>query len=68
MTARYLSAILGHPITLAQVEEELVGAVDYIDDDLWCARTRTELGLDQLNLQAPPGAAQIQVRLDVSAA
>lgn len=64
-TARYLSAILGHAIALGQIEGEFLSALDYIDDELWCARTATELGLDQLTLQAPPGAAQIQVRLDV---
>jgi hypothetical protein len=64
-TARYLSAITGRAITRTDVDEQLRGAITFIDDDLWCARTAAELGLDDLALDAPPGAAAIQVRLGV---
>jgi hypothetical protein len=65
MSARYLSRITDRSVTLRQVEDQLLGAIEYIDDDLWCTRTADELGLDRLSLEAPPGAASIQVRLDV---
>jgi len=65
MTARYLSAVTGHDITRSQIDDQILTAVEFIDDDLWCARIRQELGLSQLELEAPPGAAGIQVRLNV---
>jgi len=65
MTARYLSAITGRTITRNQIDDQLLAAVEFIDDTLWCARTAGELGLNRLKLEAPPGAGGIQVRLDV---
>lgn len=65
MTARFLSAVTGHAISSDQVDSQILTALDYIDDALWCARTADELGLDELKLKAPPGAAAVQVRLDV---
>ncbi|MEV0597634.1 hypothetical protein [Nonomuraea cavernae] len=64
-TARYLSAIIGHTVTRTEIDQQLVDAATFIDDDLWCTRTAVELNLDDLTLEAPPGAAAIQVRLDV---
>jgi hypothetical protein len=65
ITASYLSAIAGRAITRPQVDDQLLAAVEFIDDDLWSARTAQELGLGQLRLKAPPGAVDIRVRLDV---
>ena len=65
MTARYLSAVTGRTVTRAEVDSQLLNAVEYIDDALWCSRTAEELGLDELNFQARPGVARVQVRLDV---
>ena len=65
MTARFLSAVTGHPISSDQIDREILTAMEFIDDALWCARTAGELGLDGLQLKAPPGAAAIQIRLDV---
>jgi hypothetical protein len=62
-TAQYLSAVTGRTVTPAEVDSQLLHAVDYIDDALWCSRTAEELALDELNLQTPPGAPM--VRLDV---
>jgi hypothetical protein len=65
MTARYLSAVTSRTVTRTEVDSQLLNAVEYIDDALWCSRTAEELALDELNFQAPPGAARVQVRLDV---
>ena len=65
-TARYLSVIAGRLITLAEVDDRLLKVDQYIDDDLWCARMASELGIHKLVLQASPGSASVQVRLDVS--
>jgi hypothetical protein len=64
-TPAYLSIITGQPITSGQADVQLLEAIGYIDDDLWCARTTAELDLDELSLRAPPGAAAVSVRLDV---
>ena len=40
MTARYLSAVTGHYVTRTQIDDQILTAVEFIDDDLWCARTR----------------------------
>jgi hypothetical protein len=65
MTARFLSAITGYAISSDQVDGQILTALDFIDDALWCDRIADELGLDELKLKAPPGAAAVQVRLDV---
>jgi hypothetical protein len=56
MTARYLSAVTGRTVTPAQVDSQLLNAIEYIDDALWCSRTAEELHLEDLNFQARPGA------------
>jgi hypothetical protein len=65
MTARYLSAVTGRTVTPAEVDSQLLNAIEYIDDALWCSRTAEELHLEDLNFQARPGAPSVQVRLDV---
>jgi hypothetical protein len=64
-TARYLSVVTGRTVTRAEIEQQLLDAASFIDDELWCVRTAAELGLEKLTLEAPPGAATIQLRLDV---
>ena len=65
MTARFVSAVTGQDVTNDQVDDQLLTALDFIDDALWCARTAAELGLGELRLKAGPGTAAIHVRLDV---
>ncbi|MDQ1024809.1 hypothetical protein QF035_002391 [Streptomyces umbrinus] len=65
MTSRYLSAVTGLAITCDKVDDQLLAAIDFIDDDLWCARTAEEFRLEELRLAASPGATAVQVRLDV---
>src|ERR1019366_8508511 len=65
MTARFLSAVTGHAISSDQVDGQILKALDFIDDALWCARTAEELGLDTLKLKASPGTAAVQARFDV---
>ena len=64
-TAQYLTDTIGRPVTREQVDGQLLAAADFIDDELWCARTAEELGLAQLTLEAPPGARGIQVKLGI---
>jgi hypothetical protein len=65
VAAAYLSAVIDNRLTRAQLDTQLFDAITFIDDDLWCAQTRAALSLQRLELLAPPGAAAIQVRLDV---
>jgi len=64
-TARYLSQVTGYDILPQQIDQTILAAIDFIDDDIWCARMAEELGLSELKLEAPPGATRVQVRLDV---
>jgi hypothetical protein len=64
-TARYLTAVTGDTITRDEVDNQLLGAIEFIDDALWCARTAKEFGVNGLELQVLPGAANALVRLDV---
>ncbi|MFF4254541.1 hypothetical protein ACFY1L_25380 [Streptomyces sp. NPDC001663] len=64
-TSRYLSAVTGRAITRDKADDQLRAAIDFIDDDLWCASTAEEFGLEELRLAAPPGARAVQVRLHV---
>lgn len=64
-TARYLAAITGQAITREQVDNDLLEAAEFIDDDLWCTRTAATLGVSRLRLRSSPGAAAIDVRLEV---
>jgi hypothetical protein len=65
VAATYLSALMGSTVGRAQLDSQLIDAISFIDDDLWCSRTTAAFGLRQLELHAPPGVATIQVRLDV---
>jgi hypothetical protein len=66
VTAQFLAQVTGVPITRNQIDQDLLAAIDYIDDDLWCKRQAQELELAVVRLQPSPGAAQIKVRIDVA--
>jgi hypothetical protein len=66
VTAQFLAEVTGTPITRNQIDQELLAAIDYIDDDLWCKQRAQELGLSVVRLQPSPGAAEIKVRIDVA--
>ncbi|QEV16205.1 hypothetical protein [Streptomyces alboniger] len=65
-TSRYLTDVTRQTVTCDMAVDQLLGAVDFIDDDLWCARTAEEFGLDELRLAASPDqTVAIRLRLDV---
>jgi hypothetical protein len=47
------------------IDQQLLDAAAFIDDDLWCFHMAKELALDGLTLEAPAGASHIRVRLGV---
>jgi hypothetical protein len=64
-TARYLAEVSGDSVSRDRVDDQLLAAIEFIDDPLWCARTAEEFGVDGLELQVLPGTANALVRLDV---
>ena len=65
-TAHYLSAVVGRSVSAAEVDEDLLRAVEFLDDPLWCSRTARQLGLDTLQLEVASSAARTGVRVRVS--
>ena len=65
-TAQFLSLVIGHALSRADVERDLLGAATFIDDDLWCARTAADLDLTSLTLKPSPGSAQVRFRLEIA--
>lgn len=66
VTAQFLAEVTGAPITRNQIDQELLAAIDYIDDDLWCTRQAQELEVSVVRLRPSPGAEQIKVQVDVA--
>ena len=64
-TVRFITVTASIQVTRQSIERDLLEAACFIDDGLWCARTSSELGLEDLTLRVPPGAAAIQIRVDV---
>jgi hypothetical protein len=65
-TARFVSDVTHATLSRGQLEEDLLRCIEFIDDDLWCERTREELGLEALQLQAVSGGQAVSVRLVVN--
>ena len=63
-TAEYLAAT-GRPVSADQVETDLLEALEFIDDDLWCSKTASELGLTNLGLKAVAHGHRTSIRLFV---
>jgi len=64
-TARYLSLVTGQVVSTASIDEDLLSADEFIDDNLWCVQIADLLALDTLSLVKPSGAAAQPVRLTV---
>lgn len=65
LSARVASAIIGRTVSLDELETDLLSAIDFVDDALWCERLEAELDLPRLVLKPSPGSPQIQVTLIV---
>lgn len=63
--AEYLTAVVGHVVTADRVTEDLLEAIAFIDDALWCDQTAVSLGLTHLALQATSAGQHVRVRLQV---
>lgn len=64
-TARFVSDVTHAPLSRGQIEEDLLRCIEFIDDDLWCERTRKELDLAGLQLQAVTDVKGVSLRLFV---
>ncbi|TFV91151.1 hypothetical protein [Blastococcus sp. CT_GayMR16] len=63
-TVEFLAAT-GHPVDRGRVEMDLLGALEFIDDMLWCDQRAAALGLIQLTLEATSAGQRTSVRLRV---
>jgi len=64
-TVEFLAAT-GHAVDKGRVETDLFGALDFIDDALWCDQRAAALGLTQLTLVATSAGQRTSVRLKVN--
>lgn len=64
-TAELLSAITHADVKSDDIDDGLLKAVEYIDDELWQERISGQLGLQAVRLKAPPNKDVVQVRVDV---
>ncbi len=53
-SAEYVSLIVGHDVTPAQLTTGFLEAIDFMDDRLWCQKIARELELDGLELESGP--------------
>lgn len=60
-TAAFLRSTLGISLDLERLDSDLLGIVEFLDDELWCERTARELDLTGLHL----GSSKVGVRVDV---
>ena len=63
-TVEFLRAT-GHAVDRDRVETDLLAALDFIDDDLWCAQRAAALGLTELTLTQSLVGQRRLVRLNV---
>lgn len=64
-TARFVSHVTHWPVDRSAVESDLLRCIEFIDDNLWCKRTRDELALKDLRLEEVTGGQAVSVRLVV---
>lgn len=63
--ARFVSHVVHARVERSRVEEDLLQCIEFIDDDLWCERTRLELALDALRLDVGSTGQAVSVRLHI---
>jgi hypothetical protein len=63
-TGAYLAAA-GYPVGGERVDQDILAALDFIDDPLWCAQQRGALELDEVSLQTTSEGQAVSVRLNV---
>jgi hypothetical protein len=62
----YLARITGDSLTRDRIARDLMNALTFIDDALWCEVTAGRLGLTSLELHVPDVRQRVSVMLDVS--
>jgi hypothetical protein len=63
-TAEFLAAT-AHTVDAVQVETDILEALDFIDDNMWCEQQAAALGLEALTLEATSAGQAVSVRLKV---
>jgi hypothetical protein len=62
-SARFVSEVTHSSLTRSNLEDDLLHCIEFIDDDLWCQTTCSDLGLESLQLEAVSGGQNVSVRL-----
>jgi len=60
------STVMGLPIQAGRIGDDIVEALEFIDDDMWCERTADSLGIAKVRIAALAPEQAIQVVLHVS--
>jgi hypothetical protein len=63
--AEYLSAVISRTVSVDQVTGDILEALDFIDDRLWCDETAAALDINRLDLDTLSADQSVSVRLDV---
>lgn len=53
-TPPYVSILVGRNVSRDEIETDILEAIDFMDDRLWCAMTATDLALEALGLEPGP--------------
>jgi hypothetical protein len=64
-TARFVGHVKHLSLSRSTVESDLLRWIEFIDDVLWCERTRDQLGLEDLRLAEVTSGQAVSVRLMV---
>jgi hypothetical protein len=64
-TARFVGHVKHLSVSRSTVESDLLRCIEFIDDDLWCERTRDQLALEHLRLAEVTSGQAVSVRLMV---
>ena len=64
--ATLYALLTGHGLDAVLLTDEMLAALTFIDDALWCSRTQEAIGVDQLSLDAADEGQTISVRIKLA--
>lgn len=60
--ADYVSLIVGHDVSTAQLTADFLEAIEFMDERLWCSKTARELEFESLELEASPAGSARSIK------
>jgi hypothetical protein len=61
-TAAFIASTMGISVSTSRLNTDLIGIVEFLDDELWCERTRQELSVEELHLDESNIGVKVDVR------